>query len=345
MNFRYEKGTMELTCKERVYQALNYQESDIIPYNISIEASVAERLNEHYGGRDKWPKYENHFAGMGWQFHREDLSDELFKDPFGVIWHQGTIFEIVEPVLKEPSLKGFQWPELVNDDNIPNIERFCENYKHKFTMYGFGLLFFERAWALRGMENILMDFVLHREFVEELFDNLMQLHLDALDKILHLPMDCIRFGDDFGAQKGLIMGTPYWREFLKPRLAKMYGKARDAGKFVGIHSCGDNTPIMDDLIEIGVNILNPFQPEAMDVFEMKKLYGKKITFNGGIGTQVNLPYGTPEEVRQEIRTCARVLSKDGGYVMETTKPLRPEVPTENAVAALETIIEEVHRVS
>ena len=140
------------------------------------------------------------------------------------------------------------------------------------------------------------------------------------------------------------MGEGYWREFLKPRLAKMYGKARDAGKFVGIHSCGDNTEIMDDLIEIGVNILNPFQPEANDIFEMKRLYGDRITFNGGIGTQVTLPHGTPEEVRAEIRTCASVLSKDGGYVMETTKPIMSEVPTENAVAALETVIEEAHRV-
>jgi uroporphyrinogen decarboxylase len=326
-----------------VYQALNFQESDIIPYNISIEASVAERLDEHYGGRDRWPKYENHVAGIGWNWQQEPVGKDLFRDPFGVVWHQGTIFEIVEPVMKEPSLKGFQWPGLVSEDEIPRIEKFCQNYKSKFTMYGFGLLFFERAWALRGMENILMDFVIHREFVEELLDKLMQLHLDALDKILHLPIDCIRFGDDFGAQKGLIMGTPYWREFLKPRLAKMYGKARDAGKFVAIHSCGDNTEIMDDLIEIGVQILNPFQPEATDIFEMKRIYGQKITFNGGIGTQVILPHGTPEEIRQEIRTCAHVLSKGGGYIMETTKPIRPEVPTENAVAALETIIAEAHK--
>lgn len=334
-----------MTCKERVYQALNFQESDIIPYNISIDQPVAERLDEYYGGRDKWPKYENHFAAAGWNWQVEDLGNDLFRDPFGVVWHQGTIFQIVEPVLKEPSLKGFQWPELISDDDVLQIERFCEHHKDKFTMYGFGLLFFERSWALRGMENILMDYVMHPEFVAELYDKLMELHLDALGKILHLPLDCIRFGDDFGAQKGLIMGTSYWREFLKPRLAKMYGKARDAGKFVAIHSCGDNTPIMDDLIEIGVNILNPFQPEAMDVFEMKRLYGDRITFDGGIGTQVNLPHGTPEQVREEIRTCARILSEGGGYVMGTTKPLRPEVPTENAVAALETIIEEAHRKS
>ncbi|MFC1717570.1 uroporphyrinogen decarboxylase family protein [Candidatus Poribacteria bacterium] len=332
-----------MTCKERVYQALSFQESDVIPYNISVEASVAERLDEHYGGRDKWPKYENHFAGTGWSWHKEDVGKDLFRDPFGVVWHQGTIFEIVEPILKEPDLTGFQWPELVTDDDIPRIEKFCENQKDKFTIYGLGLIFFERAWALRGMENILMDFVIHTEFVEELLDKLMQLQLDALDKILHLPMDCIRFGDDFGAQRGLIMGQGYWCEFLKPRLAKMYGKARDAGKFVEIHSCGDNTEIMEDLIEIGVQILNPFQPEANDIFEMKRLYGRRITFNGGIGTQVTLPHGTPEEVREEIRTCASVLSKDGGYVMETTKPIRPEVPTENAVAALETIIAEAHR--
>ena len=332
-----------MTCKERVYQALNFQESDVIPYNISIEASVVERLDEYYGGRGKWPRYENHFAGTGWNWRVEDIDDDLFRDPFGVIWQDGTIFRIVEPVLKEPSLRGFQWPELISDDDVPRIEKFCEDRKDKFTSFSLSILFFERAWALRGMENILMDFVLHPQFVEELFDKLMQLHLDALDKVLHLPLDCIRFGDDFGAQKGLIMGTTYWREFLKPRLAKMYGKARDAGKVVAIHACGDNTSIMGDLIEIGVQILNPFQPEAMDVFEMKQLYGKKITFNGGIGTQVNLPFGTPEDVRQEIRTCARMLSKGGGYIMETAKPIRPEVPTENAVAALETIIEKAHR--
>ena len=332
-----------MTCRERVYQALNYQESDVIPYNISVEGTVAERLDEHYGGRDKWPKYENHFAGAGWAWHKEDIGEDLFRDPFGVVWHQGTIFEIVEPIMKEPSLKGFQWPELVSDDDIPGIEKFCEDRKDKFTMYGFGLLFFERAWALRGMENILMDFVIHREFVDELLDKLMQLQLDALDKILHLPFDCVRFGDDFGAQKGLIMGTGYWRELLKPRLAKMYGKARDAGKVVAIHSCGDNTEIMDDLIEIGVQILNPFQPESNDIFEMKRVYGNRITFDGGIGTQEILPYGTPEEVRQEIEDCARVLSKNGGYILGITKGIRAEVPVENAVAALETIEAEVHR--
>ena len=159
-----------MNCRERVYHALNYQETDIIPYNIRIDAPVAERLDEYYGGRGKWPKFENHFAAMGWVWQKENLGNDLVKDPFGVVWRQGTIFEIVEPILKEPDLKGFQWPELVSDGDIPRIARFCETHKNRFTMYSFGLLFFERSWALRGMENILMDMVIHPEFVAELYD-------------------------------------------------------------------------------------------------------------------------------------------------------------------------------
>ena len=92
----------------------------------------------------------------------------------------------------------------------------------------------------------MMDFLLHSAFVEELLDKLMQLHLDALDKILHIKaLDCIRFGDDFGGQKGLLMGQTHWRKFFKPRLRKMYGKARDAGKVVSIHSCDNNQHIAE----------------------------------------------------------------------------------------------------
>jgi uroporphyrinogen decarboxylase len=193
------------------------------------------------------------------------------------------------------------------------------------------------------MENILMDLVESPAFVEELLDGLMQMHLDALDKLLPLPFDSIRFGDDFGAQKGLIMGLRYWRKYLRPRLAKMYGRARAAGKIVSIHSCGDNSEIMGDLIDIGVQIFNPAQPEANDLPALKKKFGRHITFEGGIGTQHTLPLGTPDEVRQEVRGCRRDLAPGGGLIMTTTKPIRPDVPTANAAACVEAIIAEAHK--
>ena len=271
------------------------------------------------------------------------MDGDYFTDIFGVRWHQGSTFQITEPVLKEPSLKGYEFPTLIKDEDVPVLREQCEKQKDLFTSYNFGLLFWERAWALRGMDNILMDMVWEPAFVEELFDRLMELHLEAMDKILPLPFDGIRFGDDFGAQKGTIMGHRHWRKYLKPRLAKMYGKARDAGKIVSIHSCGDNTNILGDLIDIGVQVFNPSQPESNDLAALKKQYGDNITFEGGIGTQVTLPRGTPEEVKQEIRWCRETLGKGGGLIMTTTKPILPGVPTENAVAAVETIIEEAEK--
>ena len=333
-----------MTPRQIVLDAIAHKNTDVIPYIISIDPDVALRLDKHYGGRDQWPKYQSFMAGAGVDWRGPaDRDAARFRDIFGCEWVQGNIFHITEPVLKEPSLEGYQFPELVKDDQVPALRSLCEKHQDRFTSFNFGLLFWERAWALRGMDNILMDMIDEPAFCEELFDRLMQLILDGLDRVLPLPFDGIRFGDDFGAQKGLIMGLPYWRKYCKPRLAEMYGKARDAGKIVSIHSCGDNSEILGELIDLGVQVFNPSQPEANDLPRLKREYGQHITFEGGIGTQQILPLGTPDQVREEVRRCRQTLGKGGGFIMTTTKPMRPEVPTENAVACLETIIEEAEK--
>ena len=333
-----------MTPKDIVLDAIAHRHTDVIPYTISVDPEAAERLDAHYGGRDKWPGRRTFFAGLGADWRGgQPAEGELFKDIFGTEWKQGNIFHITKPVLESPSLKGYTFPTLVKDEELEGHRAQCEKCKDLFRNFTFGLLFWERAWALRGMENILMDMASEQAFVEELFDRLMELHLEALDKVLALSLDGVRFGDDFGAQKGLIMGKRCWLKYLKPRLAKMYGKVRAAGKVVSIHSCGDNSEILGDLIDIGCQVFNPSQPEANDLAALKREFGRHITFEGGIGTQVTLPLGTPDEVRREIRTCRQTLGKGGGLVMATTKPIRPDVPTENAVAALETIIEEAEK--
>jgi len=172
--------------REIVLEAVAHRETDIIPYAININAEVWEKVDAHYGGRENFPEHETFLAGTGWNWRAESLPGDRFRDVFGVLWQQGNIFHIIEPVLKEPTLKGFEFPTLIKDEDVPGLAEWCEKNADKFSTYGLGLLFWERAWALRGMENILMDMVAEPSFVHELFERLMQMHLEALDKILHI---------------------------------------------------------------------------------------------------------------------------------------------------------------
>ncbi len=332
-----------MTPRERILAALRHQETDYVPYLIPIDPEVVERLNRHYGSEEWRRRIHGFFQGAGVAWGRDEQPDGTWVDRFGVVWQDAPgpgAWHSVSVPLTEPTLAGYEFPELLPDDELEAMRRAFSGAHDRYRLVNLGMLFFERAWALRGMENILMDFRLHPRFAHELFERLMQLHLDLLDRLADLPIDAIRFGDDFGAQRGLIMGTPTWREFLKPRLARMYGRAHELGFDVWIHSCGDNSPVIEDLIEIGVDVFNPFQPEAQDVYAMKRDFGERITFEGGIGTQKLLPLGTPESIRAEIARLCREIGAGGGFILSPTKPIMPDVPTENAVACVEAILEQ-----
>ncbi len=328
--------------RDRVLAALRHEETDIVPYNIAIEPDVAERVTAHYGS-DEWrSRIVQHFAGAGINWRKEDLDEDHYVDRWGTVWREGNIFHAEDVPLKEPSLKGYEFPDLCTEEQLRPADNLAADNPGKFTLFTMGLMMFERSWAMRGMENILVDLLEHESFCHELYDALMQAHLDVIAALVrrNAKLDAISFGDDFGQQRGLIMGVPLWRKYLKPRLATMYGAAHEQGWYVHIHTCGDVSDIIGDLIEIGVDILNPFQPEAMDTRRLKREYGERITFNGGISTQRALPFGTPDDVRHEVHECTELLGKGGGYLMEPNKPIMSDVPTENAVAAIETITQQ-----
>ncbi|MGD9498570.1 MAG: uroporphyrinogen decarboxylase family protein [Armatimonadota bacterium] len=332
-----------MTPRERIIAALRHEETDYVPYVIPIDPPVVERLNRHYGSEQWRRRIQGFFEGGGVDWGREDLPDGTWADKFGVIWADAPgpgAWHSVRVPLTEPTLAGYQWPELLPEEELARYRQAFSGPHDRYRLMNLGMLFFERAWALRGMENILMDFRLHPRFAHDLFEALMQIHLELIDRLAELPIDAIRFGDDFGAQCGLIMGTPIWREFLKPRLARMYARAHEHGFDVWIHSCGDNSPILGDLIEIGVDVFNPFQPEAQDVYEMKRRWGQRISFEGGIGTQELLPRGTPAQIRAEVRRLCREVGRGGGFIISPTKPIMPDVPIENAVACVEAILEQ-----
>ncbi|MCX6089233.1 MAG: uroporphyrinogen decarboxylase, partial [Candidatus Atribacteria bacterium] len=150
-------------------------------------------------------------------------------------------------------------------------------------------------------------------------------------------------GDDFGTQRGLLLSQEMWREFFKPRWAKVWKIYKDAGLPVIHHTCGNITDIIGDMIDIGLNILEPVQP-VMDLKYLKKEFGKDITFFGGIDTQEFLPYGTPREVKLLARETIETLGQGGGMIIYPSQEIMNDVPIENIVALVDTILEERERV-
>ncbi|MCM8757207.1 MAG: hypothetical protein NC911_05055 [Candidatus Omnitrophica bacterium] len=331
-----------MTPKERILKALSHEETEIVPYQLSITAEAREKLINYYGDNrfENW--IVNHMAGTGPNLPKEYLKEKQYRDVWGCVWEEGNILHLVETPLKEPSLSGYQFPNFSRPEYYQHIPEFIQAWKDRFTFFNLGLFFFERSWALRGFENILMDLMLEPSFVEALLDRLVEIQLDIIDRVKQYPFDAIGFGDDFGQQRGLIMGPSFWRRYFKPRLKILYQRAHQLGFFVRIHSCGDNSEIMEDLIEIGVDIFNPFQPEAMDVYQLKKEFGHRIVFEGGISTQRTLPFGSPDEVRFQAQDCLKTLGAGGGYIAGPSKPIMPEVPAENAATLIETLVFQRH---
>ncbi len=196
---------------------------------------------------------------------------------------------------------------------------------------------YENAWQVRGYEDFLADFSLAPENCEYLLGRFAQRNLEVARAVAAAGVDMLRTGDDVAGQGGMIFGASRWRQVLKPLWAEIYAaaKAIHPAMKVWYHSDGDISEIMDDLIEIGVDILNPLQPECMDVPALKRRYGDRVTFDGAIGTQSVMPFGTPDDVRRTVRDAKRELGGDGALILSPTHVLEPEVPIENILAFLE----------
>lgn len=185
------------------------------------------------------------------------------------------------------------------------------------------------------MENTLAAMILNPEELEVLYDKICDYMMRLLDVALEYDLDAIYFGDDWGQQKGMIMGPDHWRRFIKPRMARLYKRVKDAGKFVIQHSCGDIHEVFPDLMEIGLDCYQTFQPEVYDIHLMKELYGSKLSFWGGVSTQRALPSMNQEELKTEIVRIMTALKKDGGLIIAPTHAIPFDVSPENILTMLE----------
>jgi uroporphyrinogen decarboxylase len=195
---------------------------------------------------------------------------------------------------------------------------------------------FEKAYSARGFENFMADIGGEPKFAKRLMNRIVERNLVMLENFLQVPeIDGVLLGSDWGSQRGPLMSPAVWDDMIRPGEQAEYELVHSYGKDVWVHSCGDIEPLIGRLVEMGLDVLNPLQPEAMDIAHVKRTYGGKLAFWGGISTQKTLPYGTPDEVRAEARATRDLLSAGGGYVLSPAQSIQGDVPLENMLALLE----------
>lgn len=267
-----------------------------------------------------------------------EIKNGFFQDEWGVIWDRRVDKDVGIPVncvLEQSDSSKLIAPDPDSPSRYSHWQPIIDVNKNRFILAKFSYSLFERAWSLRGMENLMIDFFKNPDFVLEIFDKITSFNLKIIDNLKNFDIDGVYFGDDWGQQTGLLINPNMWRKFIKPYLKIMYGRVHSLGYFVFIHSCGDIRSIINDLIEIGVDVFNPFQPEVINVEEIIRAYALKLAFYGGISIQKTLPFGTTSEVRNEVKQRINLARKYRGFIISPSHDMPPDITLENIIAMVD----------
>jgi uroporphyrinogen decarboxylase len=329
-----------MNARERVTAALRHEQPDKVPYDVHFTVPMFERMAEFYGDPHFMGGLGNALAGVGCQPEPSfrEVEPDVFDDQFGVRWNRSVdkdIGVVCNRLITPETLDDYEFPNPDAPFRTGRFEEATREPRERFVVANIGFSLFERAWTLCGMETVLMAMVADKAFVHEILDRICAFNLRLVENACRYEVDAVMFGDDWGQQTGLIMGPQLWREFIKPRIRRMYGAVRESGKYVFIHSCGKVDAIFPDLIECGLNCFNPFQPEVMDVYEMKRRFGADLSFYGGISTQRTLPYGSVQDVRTQVRRLLAEVGEGGGYIAAPAHSIPGDARPENVAAMIE----------
>ena len=330
-----------MTRRETVIAALQHKETDRIPFFINFETQEYDRVVEYTKNPDLINQCGRYLSGWSYGGYPTENADrkEYFTDDYGVVWNRTGVDKdigvIDSPMIPEPDISLYCPPKLNEKRVREDCERALAAKGDTFCFCGIGFSMFERLWSYVGMENALIYMITDPEFVHELLDKIMEYNLKLIDIMNEYPFDGFYFGDDWGQQRGMIMGAPHWREFIKPRMEILYRCAKKNGKFILQHSCGDIREILPDLIEIGLDCYQTVQPEIYDLKELKEQFGDKLSFWGTISTQRDLPVRTPDEIKKIIRDTVEIMRKGGGFIVAPTHAVPHDVPPENVLAMIE----------
>lgn len=349
-----------MTPRENLLACINQRTPEWVPRGGSFTPAQIERFREKTGGDDM----RAHFrmdrlgaVGFGPTKFKTDFSpyhayyelpmppEKTRIDEWGVAWVPGSLLhftDMVHPMHAFTTLDEFRaypYPDVDAEYRREGIrERVREQQEAGVPVVmplpHLGGTIFENSWYMRGLENLLADFMLNPELAEYHLDRIAAMAVSNASFLGECGVDVLLTGDDIATQRGMMMSPETWRTWLKPRLAAVIDAARSRKPDIAIwyHSDGDCRAVIPDLIEIGVTILNPIQPECMDPVWVKREYGRDLCLWGTIGTQTTMPFGTPESIRENVKQMIDQCGVNGGLFIAPTHVIEPDVPWENIEA-------------
>jgi uroporphyrinogen decarboxylase len=281
------------------------------------------------------------------------FDDGTYTDIFGVRkrdvqYPQGKYSEAIDNPLKDVTsvkeIEQYNWPKGSDYDYSPIPAALAKDPDHPYTMGYFSLGWF--AWDMCGMELFLENLIVEPELSHALINSVSDFGYDYYLRVLEAGNEyigrnfrCIHLADDWATQNGIMISIPTYKEYFKKHYKRIIDAAHSAGVLVEFHCCGSAEQLIPELIDTGIDILNPIQTSAAGMVpeELKKKYGKYITFSGGLDVQTIMPFGTPEEVEKEVYRLLDTLGSDGGYILQPSHALQIDTPIANIGAMLKAV--------
>ena len=351
--------------RDRIQMALHHEEPDRCPMQISFTPEFAERLrtnmeiqgfqvhNPHGGGNsyelERALGQDMLLTSVGWA-NSYYMDNKAYVDEWGVGWDvqpyetpfgAGQYTEMVRhPLAENRAISSYRPPDPYRPELYTDAAQVVDKFKEDYWIVGVTVTtILETAWALRGLEQMLLDMALDPDVANTLLDIPYHYHLAAAKKLVELGVDMIWTGDDIGSQHEMMISPRMWRKYLKPRMANFIYELKEINPEIKIayHSDGNIKRIIPELIEIGVDVLNPIQPASMDPAEIKDEFGDSLCFWGSIDEQHTLPFGSAADVAAEVRRRMETIGRGGGLILAPTHHVQLDTPLENLWAMVNTI--------
>jgi len=340
-----------MNSRERVIRACNLEEPDTVPIYATFTSQVESALRSHLGvdegedvglalGNDV-VSIENPFGIEEGIFHNllEMKEGDTYTNKWGIVWqHIGYYNEMVKHPLADISsiseLDDLDFDSYFDEGLFKGIEEQMKRHSGDFaTIFG-ELSLFEASWFLRGFERFMKDLLSNERFALRLIDKVQDFFLKLAKRLLEYDIDMILASDDVGMEKNMLISPAVWRKVLKPRWEEMFRELRKKKRdlIICYHTCGHVTPIIPDLIDVGIDVLNPVQPRAMDPSELKEEFGDRLAFWGTVDEQRTLPYGSVADVESEVKLRIETVGSGGGLILAPSHNIQPDTSLENIMA-------------